>query len=177
MSPELQRNLGEVLALLPLPSSDSTVVSVDRGGWGYSVVLRLVGETDEVELSGPEGRHAATVRRVRVGEPVDLADGRGTRAHCTVLSVGHDVVRLRVDERALEPEPAPRVVLVQALAKGDRISIDLPAFGLVPARIAWCRDGMIGGLFDAVVDIRHCVGRPGGSSVFAARRAGNGSPD
>ncbi len=50
MSPELQRNLGEVLALLPLPSSDSTVVSVDRGGSGYSVVLRLVGETDEVEL-------------------------------------------------------------------------------------------------------------------------------
>ena len=61
-----------------------------------------------------------------------------------------------------------------ALAKGDRISIDLPAFGLVPARIAWCRDGMIGGLFDAVVDIRHCVGRPGGSSVFASRRPGNG---
>lgn len=76
--------------------------------------------TDEVELSGPEGRHAATVRRVRVGEAVDLADGRGTRAHCTVLSVGHDVVRLRVDVRELEPEPAPRVVLVQALAKGDR---------------------------------------------------------
>ncbi len=60
------------------------------------------------------------MRRVRVGEVVDLADGRGTRAHCTVLSVGHDVVRLRVDERALEPEPAPRLVLVQALAKGDR---------------------------------------------------------
>ena len=76
--------------------------------------------TDEVELSGPEGRHAATVRRVRVGEAVDLADGRGTRALCTVLSLGHDVVRLRVDAREREPEPAPRVVLVQALAKGDR---------------------------------------------------------
>jgi len=76
--------------------------------------------TDEVELSGPEGRHAATVRRVRVGEAVDLADGRGTRAHCTVLSLGQDVVRLRIEGRELEPEPAPRLVLVQALAKGDR---------------------------------------------------------
>lgn len=75
---------------------------------------------DEVELSGPEGRHAATVRRVGVGEQVDLADGRGTRAHCTVVGLGHDVVRLRVDSRSYEAEPAPRLVLVQALAKGDR---------------------------------------------------------
>jgi hypothetical protein len=50
LSPELRRNLGEVLALLPLPSTESTVVSADRGGSGYNVVLRLVGETDEVEL-------------------------------------------------------------------------------------------------------------------------------
>ena len=50
MSPELQRNLGEVLALLPLPSVDSEVVSVERGGSGFGVVVRLMGETDEVEL-------------------------------------------------------------------------------------------------------------------------------
>jgi hypothetical protein len=50
MSAELQRNLGEVLALLPLPSNESTVVSVEQGGSGYNVVIRLVGETDEVEL-------------------------------------------------------------------------------------------------------------------------------
>ena len=75
---------------------------------------------DEVELTGPEGRHAATVRRVTVDERVDLADGRGTRAHCTVVALADDVVRLRIDERVVEPEPSPRVVLVQALAKGDR---------------------------------------------------------
>lgn len=50
MSQELRRNLGEVLALLPLPTNDSTVVSVDHAGSGYDVVLRLVGETEEVEL-------------------------------------------------------------------------------------------------------------------------------
>ena len=75
---------------------------------------------DTIELAGPEGRHAATVRRVKAGEEVHLADGRGTRARCTVLSLGQDVVRLRVDARETEPEPAPRLVLVQALAKGDR---------------------------------------------------------
>ena len=75
---------------------------------------------DAVVLSGPEGRHAATVRRVKVGEAVDLADGRGTRAHCRVTQLGHDVVHLQVLSRELEPEPSPRLVLVQAIAKGDR---------------------------------------------------------
>ncbi len=75
---------------------------------------------DVLVLTGTEGHHAATVRRVGVGERVDLADGRGTRAHCTVLSLGHDTVELRVDARVVEPRPAPWLVLVQAIAKGDR---------------------------------------------------------
>ncbi len=50
MSPELRRNLGEVLALLPLPTSESTIASVDQAGSGFNVVLRLIGETDEVEI-------------------------------------------------------------------------------------------------------------------------------
>ena len=50
MSQELRRNMGEVVALLPLPASEATVASVDHGGSGYNVVLRLVGETDEVEI-------------------------------------------------------------------------------------------------------------------------------
>jgi len=48
-SQELRHNLGEVLALLPLPANEATVESIDRGGGsGYTVVLRLVGETEEV---------------------------------------------------------------------------------------------------------------------------------
>jgi hypothetical protein len=47
-STELRRNLGEVLALLPLPSNEATVESVELGGSGYNVVVRLKGETDEV---------------------------------------------------------------------------------------------------------------------------------
>jgi hypothetical protein len=50
MSKELRRNLGEVVALLPLPASEATVESVDHGGSGYNVILRLLGETDEVEI-------------------------------------------------------------------------------------------------------------------------------
>ena len=47
-STELRQRLGEVLALLPLPSNEATVESVDHGGSGYNVVIRLAGEIDEV---------------------------------------------------------------------------------------------------------------------------------
>jgi hypothetical protein len=49
-SKELRQNLGEVVALLPLPATEATVDSIERGGSGFVVVLRLVGETEEVLL-------------------------------------------------------------------------------------------------------------------------------
>ena len=50
-SKELRQNLGEVIALLPLPATEGSVESIDRGGGSsYTVVLRLVGETEEVLL-------------------------------------------------------------------------------------------------------------------------------
>ena len=100
---------------------------------------------DELELTGAEGRHAATVRRVKVGEAVDLADGRGTRARCTVIGLGHEVVRLRVDERVTEPEPQPRLVLVQALAKGDRgeLAVELATEVGVDEIVPWSAERAI----------------------------------
>jgi hypothetical protein len=49
-SPELQRNLGEVLALMPLPANEVVIESVAHGGSGYNVVIRMAGEVDEVLL-------------------------------------------------------------------------------------------------------------------------------
>ena len=47
-SPELQRNLGEILALMPLPANDVEIESIEHSGAGYNVVLRMAGEVDEV---------------------------------------------------------------------------------------------------------------------------------
>ena len=47
LSDELRRNVGEVLALLPLPATEATIESVERGGSAFIVVIRLAGETDE----------------------------------------------------------------------------------------------------------------------------------
>jgi hypothetical protein len=49
-SEELRRNLGEVLALLPLPANEATVETVEHAGSGWNVVLRIAGETDEAEV-------------------------------------------------------------------------------------------------------------------------------
>ncbi len=73
-----------------------------------------------VTLDGVEGRHATTVRRARPGAELDLVDGAGTRACGEVVEVGHGRLHLRVGAVTTEPEPTPRLVLVQALAKGDR---------------------------------------------------------
>jgi len=40
--------------------------------------------SDVVVLSGAEGRHAATVRRLRPGERADVTDGAGLVAECVV---------------------------------------------------------------------------------------------
>jgi len=73
-----------------------------------------------LRLNGEEGRHAAAVRRTTAGEQIDVADGAGRRARCTVRAVARHELELIVDDLDEEPVPRPRLVLVQALAKGGR---------------------------------------------------------
>ncbi|KNE84076.1 MULTISPECIES: 16S rRNA (uracil(1498)-N(3))-methyltransferase [Streptomyces] len=72
-------------------------------------------------LDGPEGRHAVSVRRLRAGEEIVLTDGRGTGGYGTVAAVeGKDRLEADITEVRHEPEPSPRITVVQALPKGDR---------------------------------------------------------
>lgn len=71
-------------------------------------------------LDGDEGRHAATARRIRAGERIDLSDGLGVVAHCEVTGAGRDQLELRVDDVVTVPPPPLRLGLAQALAKGGR---------------------------------------------------------
>ncbi len=97
-------------------------------------------ESDVVVLSGAEGRHAATVRRLRPGERADLTDGACLVAECVVAgpSAGQhgagqhgagqhgagqhaaDGLELIVRARREVPRPDPAITVVQAIPKGDR---------------------------------------------------------
>lgn len=75
---------------------------------------------DVLTLGGPEGHHAAAVRRLRAGERLDLVDGSGEVAECVVESAGRDSLTCRVVVRRSVPASRPRLVVAQALAKGGR---------------------------------------------------------
>ncbi|MEV0880798.1 16S rRNA (uracil(1498)-N(3))-methyltransferase [Micromonospora echinofusca] len=75
---------------------------------------------DQLTLGGPEGHHAATVQRLRVGEELLLADGRGGTASAVVTAVGRGTLELDVVSRGYVDASVPRLVVVQGIAKGDR---------------------------------------------------------
>jgi 16S rRNA (uracil1498-N3)-methyltransferase len=52
--------------------------------------------SEVVSVGGDEGRHAVTVKRVRVGEQIMLTDGRGRGAVCAVVEVGGAALRAEV---------------------------------------------------------------------------------
>jgi hypothetical protein len=85
VSDELRRNLGEVLSLLPLPITEGTIESIDRGASAMVVVTRLVGETDEVEIQTRwkerdgqprivEASHLSRIARTAAEEPGERAE-------------------------------------------------------------------------------------------------------
>ena len=73
-----------------------------------------------VEMTGDEARHAVVVRRIRVGEQVALTDGSGTTAVCSVESTSRSSLTATVTEVTSVAAETPRVVVVQAIPKGDR---------------------------------------------------------
>ncbi len=74
---------------------------------------------EQLRLGGDEGRHAAVVRRIRVGEMVMVGNGRGTGVRGRVLQADSGLL-IEVTELLSAPITGLRCVAVQALAKGDR---------------------------------------------------------
>jgi len=82
--------------------------------------LRAAQPGDVIALDGAEGRHAAKVRRLGLGEGLDLADGAGLICTAEVSAVRGEWLEARVRTCMQLEAPRPRIVVVQALAKGDR---------------------------------------------------------
>ncbi|MFB8190795.1 16S rRNA (uracil(1498)-N(3))-methyltransferase [Microbacterium sp. NPDC055988] len=85
------------------------------------------GVGDVVSLTGAEAKHAAVVRRLRVGEAVTVGDGAGVWLTGAAEEVSPSRVEVRISDRVEHPAPSPRIILVQALAKGDRDELAVQA--------------------------------------------------
>ncbi len=90
-------------------------------------------------VGGDEGFHAATVRRIRVGEQVVLGDGAGSLARCEVEYAGRDGLRARVLKCWSVAPGCPPVTVVQALPKSDRseLAVELATEAGADVVLAW----------------------------------------
>ena len=89
------------------------------------LVAAEVGST--VELTGSEARHAVTVSRVRVGEALTLGNGRGLVVRGEVIEAAPERLVLLATRVVRHEAPTTRLVLAQALAKGDRDELAVQA--------------------------------------------------
>jgi 16S rRNA (uracil1498-N3)-methyltransferase len=82
--------------------------------------LAGVAVRDSVEVGGDEARHAVVVRRTRVGERIALTDGEGATAVVEVTAAEKATLVGLVHEITFAEREMPRLVVVQAIPKGDR---------------------------------------------------------
>ena len=73
-----------------------------------------------VTLDGPEGHHAAAVRRLRVGEAVQLTNGSTQHWRGVVTQVAQKSLQIEIQQANKIHTDARPFTLIQALAKGDR---------------------------------------------------------
>jgi 16S rRNA (uracil1498-N3)-methyltransferase len=76
--------------------------------------------TGTVVIGGDEARHAVDVRRVRAGEALLIGDGAGRVADAVAVSARRGELVVEVGDVRNEPQPRPRLVVAQGLAKGGR---------------------------------------------------------
>jgi 16S rRNA (uracil1498-N3)-methyltransferase len=107
------------------------------GALFYVDALPAIGAVATV--SGEEGFHAATVRRIRPGEQLMLGDGAGELAWCGVEDVDRRELRARVLRRWSVAPAAPPVTVVQALPKSERseLAIESATEAGADAFVAW----------------------------------------
>ena len=74
----------------------------------------------KIKIAGAEAKHAMSVRRLQVGEAISVSDGQGNKARGKVSQLSKDYLELNVESVESVERPKPQIILVQALAKGDR---------------------------------------------------------
>ncbi|KAA0022984.1 16S rRNA (uracil(1498)-N(3))-methyltransferase [Antrihabitans cavernicola] len=102
-------------------------------------IERVPAVDDIAVLDGKEGHHAATVRRIKVGERLTVSDGAGEFADTVVVAAQRDRLDLTVTRRWTVDLPRPTVTLVQALPKSERseLAVELATEAGIDRIVPW----------------------------------------
>ena len=69
------------------------------------------------QLTGDEFHHLKTVMRARVGDTIELVDGKGTMATATVTSLHSDHATFDISHKHHEPPPSNSIILAQGFTR------------------------------------------------------------
>ncbi|MEO0508339.1 MAG: RsmE family RNA methyltransferase [Verrucomicrobiota bacterium] len=78
-----------------------------------------------VTLDSRESHHLVKVLRARIGESVELLDGRGSRFYGTISEANAKSVQVSVENSETVLLPKPKVTLVQSISKGKAMDLIL----------------------------------------------------
>ena len=99
----------------------------------------------EICLRGENLHHLSRVLRARVGEAVEVCDGKGTDYHCICSAFDKETATLQI--RQCVPSPAengPRITLYQCIAKGEKMEqiitrcVEMGVYRIVPVLSRFC---------------------------------------
>lgn len=100
---------------------------------------------DRVLLTAEDGRHLTRSLRGKIGDPVELCDGKGMDGFGVIAALDGDAVMVEIKEKRPSRVELPCfVTLYQALPKGDKLefivqkAVELGASAIVPVLTSRC---------------------------------------
>lgn len=73
-------------------------------------------------LDPDDAHHATRSLRLGLGDRITSSDGNGAVAVCRIVDAARDAVVVEVEEREVRPPPSPRLALLLAPPKGERLA-------------------------------------------------------
>lgn len=88
-------------------------------------ISTLFSEGAPIAVEEDEFHHLVRVMRGKVGDTVELINGKGQLAQCTITEINKRNATLQIDSLINEPKPLFEVILAQAIPRGNRLDFIL----------------------------------------------------